>query len=292
MSEEDRDLFQRHEVASSAAPTLALISVAAMNLPSEIPLDAEVHHLSPRASDLARRIFSRVFDEYGAQVPALVGWAVRDMWLACWQGAHYIRLLHEPLIGHIEIPAESRRLWEAEGYAGLNGWAPSLFDEVLKLKYASERLTLLASSPFAEVPDTSSLLRAASLYFFHRADQAAAEENFKLAFDWLHEAYDSVSLEHGNWSWEGGVEDGKQSSTDTALEAARSALAKNAAKARHAENRALKQQVFEWCDGNMANTPSMDAAASLVAGVIVPVAWRTVREWMTDWRKLRSAGTA
>ena len=63
-----------------------------------------------------------------------------------------------------------------------------------------------------------------------------------------------------------------------------------AAKA-HAENRAMKNDVFTWCDNHMAEYRSMDAAASAVAGKLVPMTWRTVRDWMTAWKKVRSAGT-
>ena len=60
---------------------------------------------------------------------------------------------------------------------------------------------------------------------------------------------------------------------------------------RHAENRAMKAEVFEWLDSNFAKQ-SMDAAASEIAGKVVPVAWRTARDWVADWKKVRSAGTA
>ncbi|GHC96680.1 hypothetical protein GCM10007320_50850 [Pseudorhodoferax aquiterrae] len=58
----------------------------------------------------------------------------------------------------------------------------------------------------------------------------------------------------------------------------------------HAENRAMKAVVHEWCDANMANYKSMDAAATDVAGKLVPVVFRTARDWIGEWKKLRSAG--
>lgn len=61
---------------------------------------------------------------------------------------------------------------------------------------------------------------------------------------------------------------------------------------RHAENHAMKEEVFAWLDQNMHRYKSMDAATSAIAGVEVPAAWRTVREWVTQWKKLRSTGTA
>lgn len=60
---------------------------------------------------------------------------------------------------------------------------------------------------------------------------------------------------------------------------------------RHAENHAMKADVFSWLDANMATCKSMDAAAEKIAGKIAPIAFRTARRWVGEWKKLRSAGT-
>ena len=60
---------------------------------------------------------------------------------------------------------------------------------------------------------------------------------------------------------------------------------------RHAENHEMKAKVFEWCDENMPRFKSMDDAAFDIAGTFIPQKFRTVREWMTEWKKLRSAST-
>jgi hypothetical protein len=70
----------------------------------------------------------------------------------------------------------------------------------------------------------------------------------------------------------------------------RRSLAKSAALVRHAENHAMKAQVFEWLDENMSRYRSMDAAAEAMAGKLVPVTFRTVRAWVSEWKKQRSAG--
>lgn len=57
-----------------------------------------------------------------------------------------------------------------------------------------------------------------------------------------------------------------------------SVIGKRAAAVRHAENRALKQQAIEtYLDGDFT---SKDAAAEYIAGKVVPVKFRTVREWL------------
>lgn len=61
-----------------------------------------------------------------------------------------------------------------------------------------------------------------------------------------------------------------------------------AAHERHAENRAMRAQVFEWCDTNLTRFSSLDSAADS-ARRLVPVTWRTVRTWIGQWKKGQSA---
>jgi hypothetical protein len=74
-----------------------------------------------------------------------------------------------------------------------------------------------------------------------------------------------------------------------AIVTVRSSLAKDAAQVRHSKSRFHKQMVFEWCDKNMDRFGSMDDASLDIAETFVPEKFRAVREWMTDWKKLRSA---
>ena len=60
---------------------------------------------------------------------------------------------------------------------------------------------------------------------------------------------------------------------------------------RHAGNHADKAKVFVWCDENMSRFKSMDDAAFDIAGTFVDQKFRAIREWMTEWKKLRSAST-
>lgn len=61
---------------------------------------------------------------------------------------------------------------------------------------------------------------------------------------------------------------------------------------RHKENRETKEYVFKWLDKNFHAYKSMDAAAEAIAGKEVNMSFRTVRKWIPEWKKLRSAGTA
>ena len=69
-----------------------------------------------------------------------------------------------------------------------------------------------------------------------------------------------------------------------------SAIQAAKSKIRHAENHAMRDDIYKWMDDNYDGVMSFDSAASEIAGKIVPLAWRTVREHITEWNKLRSAG--
>jgi len=58
----------------------------------------------------------------------------------------------------------------------------------------------------------------------------------------------------------------------------------------HAENRSMKADVFVWLDANMVNFKSMDKAAEAVIKQ-QPIAFRTARDWVGEWKRLRSAST-
>jgi hypothetical protein len=44
-------------------------------------------------------------------------------------------------------------------------------------------------------------------------------------------------------------------------------------------------------DANYKKGMALDDAASIISEKIVPLKWRTVRDHLTAWRKLRSTGT-
>ena len=66
---------------------------------------------------------------------------------------------------------------------------------------------------------------------------------------------------------------------------------KKAVSIRHFENHALRNEVYTWADKNIKLGMSLDSAASELAGKVVPLKWRTVREHLTAWKKQRSAST-
>lgn len=81
-------------------------------------------------------------------------------------------------------------------------------------------------------------------------------------------------------------------SVRSTMESPKTAFAKLGAAARHAENRAMKKEVQDWLDANMTKFKSMDKAAEAIAGKVSPISFRTARDWVGEWRKLRSPGKA
>jgi hypothetical protein len=89
-----------------------------------------------------------------------------------------------------------------------------------------------------------------------------------------------------------GMVTGTSSAQSEAGKAARAIFSKSGADVRHAENRAMKADVFAWLDANfIPGVRSMDDVALELAGSLVPAKFRAVRDWLKDWNKLRSTGT-
>ncbi len=61
--------------------------------------------------------------------------------------------------------------------------------------------------------------------------------------------------------------------------------ATKAANKRHEENRAMREQVIQHYTANESTYRSVEAAAKAIAGKIVPVAQRTVADWIREFKK-------
>lgn len=70
-------------------------------------------------------------------------------------------------------------------------------------------------------------------------------------------------------------------------------LARRGGMARNKSNQEGKNAVFEWLDQNLVSySGKLDAAADAIAAAgVASVEWRTIRAYITEYRKLRSAGT-
>jgi hypothetical protein len=81
-------------------------------------------------------------------------------------------------------------------------------------------------------------------------------------------------------------------SDEELAKAAKSALAMQGANASHRRHREMKERVFSWCDEHPDRIDGkMDEVAFELAGSLVHLAFATVRGYLTQWKKLRAAGT-
>ncbi|VUZ27876.1 Uncharacterised protein [uncultured Comamonas sp.] len=67
-------------------------------------------------------------------------------------------------------------------------------------------------------------------------------------------------------------------------------MERKGAAARHKENKQAKEFIFSWLDQNNGQYKTLDDAAFAAAGKVVPYTFRTVRRWVTEWKKLRATG--
>lgn len=287
----DDEWLRLHEENREGSRKDAMQSLEEMKLPMALELPSAIHGLHSRANDQYARTHKQLKEAYPA-IHQFFAYAQWVLWASCWEGAHWFRRSIDT--GVIRNTATMRALCTPKGYAESEGWAYSAYDKMSELQFGKKFSTVLERFGYAMQPSDSSVLTAMRLNWLWRAsDGNLSRPEFLEA---LHEASEASSLANGLYMWSESeklvIESIADPTDNPAASMARKVLAKRAATARHSENRAMKQQVFEWCDTNMADTPSMDTAASQVAGVVVPVAWRTVRDWMTEWKKLRSAGTA
>ncbi len=78
---------------------------------------------------------------------------------------------------------------------------------------------------------------------------------------------------------------------DLVIADAKKTRARLSAVKRHAETNAMKKEVFVWLDEHMHTFKSLDKAAEAVIKQ-QPIAFRTARDWVGEWKKLRSASKA
>lgn len=75
-------------------------------------------------------------------------------------------------------------------------------------------------------------------------------------------------------------------------------LGKSGAYERHRETRAMRAEVFMWCNSNRDSfkknakgTYKLDPIAHAASDAkLVPAVWRTIRKWVGEWAQTQSAG--
>jgi hypothetical protein len=289
----DKEWLLKHTKVQIQCKVDALSSVNKMDLPKEVIIsDTSFSGLGLKTSRAACKELERLREVYGDKLPYLIGLSLREIWFSLFDGSSYIALM--VVEGDMADNDHTQRLSSAVGYGEYEGIAWTLYNHLSELTVSQQQMSFRNGSPFEERVPLVDLLNGAAMYWFAAAATARRSGDLDGTLDCLFEAQDALSLAHGNHMWDEGIriereEIAPQKSAD-ALAAARSALAKAAAQARHSENREMKAEVFTWLDVNMPSYKSMDAAAQAIIRQ-QPIAFRTARDWVGDWKKLRAAGT-
>lgn len=288
----DKEYLAKHDRSRIQSKVNALKSVNKMDWPKVVAIsDDSFSGLGLKTSRNASKKLERLRETYGDKLPYLFGLLVREIWFSLFDGSGYIALMMaEGAVGDNDY---MRKFATAEGYGENEGIAWTLYNHLSDLGESQQQATFRDGTPFAERLPLEDILNGAAMYWFAAAANSRRAGDVEGAFDWLCEAQDALSLANGNYMWHEGAKLERGSAMENsvnAVTAARTALAKAAAQARHTETRNMKADVFEWLDTHMVEFKSMDAAAQAIIKQ-QPVVFRTARDWVGEWKKLRSAGT-
>jgi hypothetical protein len=285
------EFLEIHKRARVQCRVDAMASVTNMALPKVVVLSSDSFSgLGRKTCRVAAKELELMIDAYGDKLPYLIGLALRQTWFSLFDGSRYIALMMaEGAMGNNDY---MQKFATAEGYGEIEGIAWSLYNHLSELASSLEQATFREGTPFDERVPLDDVLKAAALYWFEAAANAHRAGDVEATLDWLSEAHHALSLANGNFMWDEAVKTERETAIEnsaSAVTAARTTLAKAAAQARHSETRSMKADVFKWLDAEMPSFKSMDAAAQAITKQ-QPIAFRTARDWVGDWKKLRSTG--
>ena len=288
----DKELLAKHDRARTQAKVNALKSVNKMDLPKVVEISyASFSGLGLKTTRDAFKKLQLLREKHGDKLPYLFGLSLREAWFALFDDSGYIALMDaEGAMGRSEY---RQRLATAEGYGENEGIAWTLYNHLSELVESQQQKTFRDGTPFVERLALDDILTGAAMYWFAAASTSYLANDIQGAFDWLSEAQDALSFANGNHMWDEGAKLERESAMANSVDAfsaARTALAKTGAQARHTETRNMKAEVFEWLVAHMVEFKSMDAAAQAIIKQ-QPIVFRTARDWVGEWKKLRSAGT-
>lgn len=282
---DNEDFYRAHDLVSTLSATLAAKHVESLNLPDAVEFAPDsVKPLGAKFYDRAERTYSSLSGEYEDLFPYLTGYAIRRMWFSLWKGAYYfIEGAKHGVVGDNDY---CRGFMTAEGYASHQGYANALYEGLSEPGEPEFLSSWRTKFNVLEQPNISDVLSAAFLHFLGKAADSIKLQPNDTTMGWLYEATDAFALAEGEYMWSAS----KEHHTKDQHKDVRASFARKGSDARHASNREAKIKVFSWCDENMSRFKSMDDAAFDIAETFVSQKFRTVREWMTEWNKLRSSG--
>lgn len=257
----------------------AIAFVTAAELPGQIVLtEQSVSGIGKRGELTATRLLLQYQDRYGKQFPKIVAFAARQSLYSLARGAAFIS--HGRVAGLLGSNAHTNMMCTPEGYGESEGVAYVLYDRLHEVD-PTEAITGCRELTGIDIESFRTIvLEAAALYWFSEAAAAIGAGDHEKGLDILGEALDALSLSEYDRGWRDALKDRELSQVDPA------SFARKGADARHRENRAMREQVFSFLDQH--EFPSMDAAAEAIAGKLVPAKFRTVRDWIGQWKKARA----
>lgn len=287
----DKESLAKHDRVVVQSKVNALKFVAKMDLPKVVAIsDDSFSGLGLKTTRDACKVLKRLREAHGDKLEHLIGLSLREIWFALFDSSGYVALgIAE---GFINDNDYTRKLATAEGYGEIEGIAWTLFGQLSEVVESQQQATFRNGTPFEERSSLEVILNCAAINWFVAAANSYRTGDVLGAFDWLSEAQDALSLSNGNNMWDEGAKLECEPAIENSINfvsQARTALAKIAAQARHTENRSMKSDVFKWLDVHITEFKSMDAAAQAIIKQ-QPVVFRTARDWVGDWKKLRSPG--
>ena len=286
----EEESFAKHEKAVVQSKVNALEAVNKMDLPKVIAISNDSFSgLGVKTTREASKNLERLRETYGDNLSYLFGLSVREIWFSLFNASSYIALMVAE--GEMLDNDFTQELSTAEGYGKREGIAWTISNSLSEISESRQQAMFRDGTPFSERLPLQDILNSAAVHWFATAATSYRAGNVECAFDWLSEAQDALLLAHGQYMW---CEGERLANESTMIKENQpesiSDFSRRGAAVRHAENRSMKSQVSVWLDANMPNFKSMDAAAQAVTKQ-QPIAFRTARDWVGEWRKVRSTGT-
>jgi hypothetical protein len=271
-------------------PINALESVNKMELPKVVAISNDSFSgLTPKIQRVASKKLEDLSEIYGEELPYLFGLSLHEIWFSLFNNSCFIALMVAE--GGILDNDEMQKLATPEGYGDVEGFGDTIGLALVGTAESQQQATFRDGTPFRERPPIGDILKGAALYWFAAAANSLRAGDLQAAFDWLREAQDTLRWEHGDYMWNAGANPGGEPAMENSaidLAAARTLVAREAARKRHMETRIMKADVFVWLDANRLKFKSMEAAAAEIIKQ-QPIVFRTASEWGAEWKKLRSA---
>lgn len=284
----DEDFYARHQAAVKNAAVASLADVKAMELPTNVALRGELFNLGEKINEKYIKAYTDLLQRFPDQIGKLAAVALRCYWIACWEGANYLRCgIELKVIGNND---HAKERCTAKGYAKAEGGAWTLYG---KGSLASDSNLVQYSRDVGLTVEFNAhdLLLCMALYWLQDAD--IAHGTGATDFDLIHEAYDAFDLVHSEKMWDEAFESGKAepADKDAAGSAARSAMARAGALARRdGDPRNLAKSFVKTCWDDWQLAPSRYAGKAAFARDMLDKqtalkSQKVIEDWCRLWDK-------